>query len=170
MYPPLLDPWNSSNIILYVIYLFYQVNINLNDRFSFYTLPIYLHRHVGKYSCLVNASHIHSLHLYVDDSYHPSTYPKKLTENVSVIEGKVKVIYPKYYKLKTLFTRFLTARIAVLKVHTFVTRTFAQSVENLWCNKLLLLHHAFYKLELVLKNWCNHLLWYDCIFLGASWN
>ena len=43
---------------------------------------------MGKYSCLVNASHIHSLHLYVDDSYHPSTYPKKLTENVSVIEGK----------------------------------------------------------------------------------
>ena len=91
--PPLLDPLNSNNITLGVIYLFYQVNINLNDRFSFYTLPIYLHRHVGKYSCLVNASHTHSLHLYVDDSYHPSTYPKKLAENVSVIEGKAKDIY-----------------------------------------------------------------------------
>ena len=55
---------------------------------------------MGKYSCLVNASHTHSLHLYVDDSYHPSTYPKKLAENVSVIEGKAKVIYPKY-KLET---------------------------------------------------------------------
>ena len=86
-------PMNSSNLTLDVIYLFYQVNINLNDRFSFYTLPIYLHRHVGKYSCLVNASHTHSLHLYVDDSYHPSTYPKKLDENVSVIEGKAKVLY-----------------------------------------------------------------------------
>ena len=92
---PCWKPMNSSNLTLDVIYLFYHVNINLNDRFSFYTLPIYLHRHVGKYSCLVNASHTHSLHLYVDDSYHPSTYPKKLAENVSVIEGKAKVIYLK---------------------------------------------------------------------------